>query len=1147
MRRKSVIVLVAVCFLCVVMAAQETTGTISGTVKDPSGAVVPNATVTLTNTEKNAVLRTVTTDSSGNFSAPSLPIGHYEVTITAPGFQKYTQTDVVLNATAKLTLFPTLQVGSTQQTVTVAANAVQVDLQSPQAAGLISGTQVRQLSLNNRNYEQLVSLVPGVSSNSATDQLYVGAFAPQGTNLVTFSMNGGRREENNWLVDGADNVDRGSNLTLLSFPSVDAIAEVRVLRGQYDPEYGRSAGGQVDVVTRSGTSSLHGGVYEFFRNDVLNANSYFNKHFTTVVQRPRLRYNDFGGTIGGPVWIPKIYEHRNKTFFFVSEEARRVITYANPHAEVPLAGMLTGNFAHPVCVAFDATGACTATGTSITAINPLAAAYIQDVFSKYPSPNAATSSDPFGFTSTTRGIFNFREDMVRIDHIVSNKVALYGKILRDSIPTREPGGLFTGLPLDNVGTTETNSPGHNYTVHATVSFTPTLLMDLQYGYSYGAIVSNPVGLVQRSVSPDVTAALNLPFATTLGRIPNVTFSGGTGAQSFGPYRDFNRNHTVNGNLTKVLGNHTLKFGAVYYHYQKTENAGSGNEGTFAFTNTGVPAGTSNFEQAWANFLLGRVGTFSQTSVDMTPDIHDNQFEWYGQDTWRLRPNLTLSYGMRWSFFRQPTDAKGLLSNFDPAAYDPAKAPCILPNGNLDLTLGANGQPVSACNPNYSPLNGYIYASPPAGGTKSPFGSKVSNEDNRAIAPRIGIAWDPWGQGTTSIRAGYGMFYDNGIEFGNPEINVFNDPGFLTALTITNTSFTNPLGGTRKFSNAAPTINSRVPLKYHSPYSQQWSLDIQHQVYGWMVDVGYYGNNGIHLPGYVDINQPLPGAYLNCATGCNGVTITPPITGANTNQLNAIRPYLGYSGAYGFETIYTSNYNSLQTQVQRSFRNGSLVNFAYTWSHGLTTDQADRSTGSVIPQVSYDLRNNYGPTVADRRHIVTANFVWNMPWYRAQQGVVGHLLGGWEVSGIQTFQTGLPLTIASNQVYDPTGAGCLGPSPCVIRANQVGDPSLNAPHNYDTGWFNASAFTNPGATQTTVTTERPGAARDAGFWRTDLSLFKNIKISERVTTQFRLESFNTFNHTNPVCCSSLTTSSPSYNLVRSTRDPRIVQLGLKLDF
>ena len=1117
MQRRTVILLVGLMvFLWAATGwSQEITGSILGTVKDATGAVIPGATVTVTNTDKNVVIRTTTTGSEGDFVASLLPIGHYSVAVEANGFKKSVQTNIELHVNDKLTLIFTMEVGNISQEVTVEASPLQVELQSPTSSGLISGVQIRQLSLNNRNYEQLVSLMPGVTS-SASDQIYLGTTNPAGqTNVVSFSINGNRNSTNNWTVDGADNVDRGSNLTLLTYPSVDAIAEFKVLRGLYSPEFGRSAGGQINVVTKSGTDQFHGDVYEFFRNNVLNANSFFNN--ANNIKRPPVRYNDFGYTIGGPVYIPGHYnQNKDKTFFFFSQEFRRQIAYSTISASVPTTAEKAGNFQTPVCVAFSGT-TCTQTGTSISSINPVAAAYIQDVWSKIPDPQDPTTHllyTPF------RSIFNARQELVRIDQIFSPKLQIFGRYIHDSIPTVEPGGLFTGSGLPGVSNTASNSPGYSWVFRGTSTLSPTWLNEFGYSFSYGAILSDPTGLDAASNSPNVKPTL--PFATTLARIPSVTYtSGASSITGFGQYRDYNRNHQIYDNMTKVIGRHSLKFGFTYFHYQKTENAGGNNVGTFNFTTTGRP-GTSaltSFSQTWANFLLGNVNQFTQASLDLTPDLRTHQYEMYFQDEFRLRSNLTLTYGVRYSQFRQPIDKNGFLTNFDPYTYSASSAVKIDPtNGNIIPGSGDK-------------LDGIIIAD-----KNSPFGSKAANESNKNFAPRIGLAWDPFGDGKTSIRTGYGIFYDS-VLFGVYEQNIFTNPPYVSSIVLSNTQFATPASGTQVISSAPVSVRG-TPLPMHTPYAQNWSFDIQRQLTPTlMVDLGYYGNKGTHLLGIVDLNEVPPGAVYTSGLLPAGTAVT----SANTPRLNAIRPYQGFVAVNTLETWFNSNYNSLQLSVQKQFAQGSFVNVAYTWSKNLTNNQTDRSSA---PQNVYDINGGeYGLAAIDRTQVLTINYVYELPWMKTQQGVVGHLAGGWQISGITTFFSGLPLTVTSSGV-DPGGLGLLGPSTASGRPDMVGNPN-NGPQIVNQ-FFNTAAFALVPTGVVRPGNAGRGVVRGPGVQRWDFSIFKNIKVREGMNLQFRTEMFNVFNHTNFDGVGT-TFGTTTFGRVTSTRDPRNIQFGLKFSF
>ena len=1143
---------------------QEVSGSISGTVEDTTGASVKGASVTLTNTDRGQDVRTLTTNGTGFYTATSLPLGTYTIKIVAAGFQSSSVTGLVLHVDDKLTVNQQLKVGSSDQNVTVTADALRVNLEDAAAAGLINGTQVRELVLSTRNYEQLLSLQPGVAYTGATDQIYLGPTNPLGgANTVAFSVGGQRTSANNWTIDGADNVDRGSNLTLLAFPSVDAIAEFKTLRGTYSAEYGRSAAGQVNVVTRSGTNQLHGSAYEFFRNDILQANNYFNN--LTAAKRPPLRYNDYGYTIGGPVVIPKVYDGRGKTFFFWSQEFRRVITYSPVALYVPTAAERTGSFPVAICGSVSSGGTCNNAGTTqLTAISATAQAYLKDIYASAPLPNPAAGQDLHQYTYSGRNVFNDTQEFVRIDHAFGQKVNVFYRYLHDSIPTQEPFGYgsgSTGLP--GVQNTQTKSPGTQQLGHVTYVINSKLLIDGGYAYSFGSIQSIPVGLAALANSPDIKPTL--PYATTLGVVPSVLFGASATSSLFTPisnagiYNDYNRNHNVFGNVTKVFGNHTIIVGASFDRYQKTENATGGNAGTFTFTATTaqLPAATKAlnnadalYYQSFANFLTGTAtGGYTQTSQSRTPNLHANTIEAYVQDNWKVTPRLTLNMGIRYSYFAQPTDSNGLLSNFLPSTYVAANAPTISSTGNVCTVtcvvspgLGS-GQP----NPSYDPLNGMAYVNA-AVGHASPYGNKVGQADTKNFGPRAGLAFDVFGDGKTSFRMGYGLAFDATL-FGNYEINAFNNPP-LSQASYTYTSLDNPASGSGVAAavTGLPAIYSESE-HFHSPYAQQYSVDIQQQLTPSLtLDVGYVGSHDTHLLGYIDINSlPVGAAKAAGILPAGGF-----LNSTQTNTANQIRQFKGYGGMTADDTIFSSNYNSLQIAVKKRFKGKSLIDGNYTWQKLLTNSPADRSGA---PQDRFNIGQEYGRSVLDRTDYATIDFVYDLPFFHDQKGLIGRVVGGWEVSGIVALNSGLPISVAASAggavngvtMADVGGLGITGTSIAGLRPDQTADPRNGIGLKSRQKWFNTAAFAAPSAALGIPGNARRGTIIGPGFNREDLGIFRDFRIFESLNFQLRGEAFNVLNHTNLGPPAATATTPTTFGTITTAREARILQIGGKLNF
>jgi hypothetical protein len=1186
--------------------AQEITGSLFGSVRDNTGAVVPGATVTITDPSKgDVVVRTATTNDDGEFSAPNLQVGTYSITIESANFKKSVKTDIKLDLGQRRTVDIVLEAGNINETVTVEADPVAVDLQSATSGTIISGDQVRELSINNRNFTQLVALAPGVSSD-LSDQVYVGTTNPEGqANTVQLSVNGARSSQNTFTVDGADITDRGSNLTIQAYPSVDSIGEFRVLRSLYPAESGRSGGGQVNVVTRSGTDKFRGSAFEFYRDEKLNANNFlansqtnpqFGRNAEGKGNRAPFNYNNFGWTLGGPIYFlgfgdgTPAFKRYEKTFFFFSQEFRKDNRFAAPNGvSVPDADLKIGKFPIDVCINRNNIAAETCAGAFVlpantpinpALINPVAAAYIRDIYSKIPNPNAPTTLNPYAASFSLANKFDFRQEIFKLDHTFTDSLSAYYRFQNDDIPSEEGNALFaSGTGLPGVSSTETNSPGRTHTVQATYSFTPKSILELRYTYSYGAILSRNVGLLALTNS---NIPVTLPYQNQRDRVPTLTGNGFTGLGSFGPYDNFSNKNNYSASLTQIFGNHTTKFGAVYSLYRKNENALAGNnEGIFnVFGNTVAPGVTNSTlnqnRQRWANFLVGNVGTngFTQARFDYTADLRQKAFEAFAQDEWRVRRNLTVYYGVRYSFFGSPWDKNGRLTNFAPELFDPSQAPQVTGLGTRVAGTGNNCNGLIANAQNFTTGPASFNCRP----TASPYGKFVYDAKKRNFAPRIGFAFDPFGNGRTSIRSGYGIYHEQVLN-GPLLQNIGLNPPYQETTIGSNSRLDNP-GGSLSGAPAAQSLRA-IQTDFKTPYMQHWSLDVQRQLTDkTIVTVGYYGSKGTNLIGLTELNSipvgkalnsncinaynqtvrcQTPGYVFRNASGVGALAVpnnpnadqTAPTVRQSTDILilDQLRPYRGYRSIAIVQPRYNSNYHSLQVSGQHRFSGASQLNLSYTFSKNLTDSQNDRTTA---PQDTYDTKAEISRAALDRRHIFTFNYVYELPFFDKQNDFVGKVLGGWQASGIIVYNTGLPFTAVTSN-YDPAGTGIINANP-TARPNLLCNPNQNAP-NTPQQYFNVACFqANPGNTELTNVANVPGnAGRGVIFGpstsRVDFTMSKTIRFSERFRLQLRGELFNIFNTTSFRGFTSLniTAGAGVFGAIGSVRDPRTAQLAAKFNF
>jgi len=1163
--------------------AQET-ASITGTVHDSSGAIVAGAEVKVTN-DAIGVTRTTVTNTDGDYLAGALPAGHYDLTVTAKGFKSFSAKGIVVDVAQKARVDVTLSIGSVSENIVVEGTSVaQVETQSSDLSGVVTGKEISQLELNGRDFTRLVTLVPGVSNQTNRDAGQVGL-----NGNISYSINGGRQEYNNWQVDGANNMDTGSNDTLDVFPNVDAIAEFKVLTSNYSAVYGRNGSGNIEVVTKSGTKDFHGDLFEYLRNDMFNANYFFNNaaglnpNGTQVAPRPDYKKHDFGYTIGGPVFIPHHYNaNKEKTFFFFSEEFRREVNPTSFNQQVPSSAERGGNF-NDVCPGTEcpinpATG-LPFPGNNVP-IDPNAAAIVKALI---PAPSTTINGAPFFIGSVSEPL-TWHQELAKIDHNFSSKLHLMGRYIHDSYSNVDPAVAFVNNPFPTVQTKE-GTPGTSFVAHLTATVSPSLLNEFIASYSADHLILTNTGNFQVPAGFTMTSF----FKTGVGnqqlfQLPAVQLQNGTAYgggftmnPGFMPWENANPTYGYRDTVTKIIGSHNLQFGAEFIAIQKNEpNAPTsvGLGGVLAF-NESAPVSSGN---SFADLLMGNIATYTQTSAIVKYYYRYKILEPYFQDDWHVNKRLTLNLGLRVSLFQTNRDISKSSFNFDPAVYNPATAPSIAPDSSLVAGVG-------------NPFDGFVQCGGKGGSgsvpaailAEFPAASVAGTSEPGCMkghyfnpGPRFGFAFDPKGDGKTAIRGGYGIFfeYGNGNE-ANAESLEGTPPRVLTASEPNIAGYTN-IGGAAGALTLFPfTVNNEPPAIIETqvrwPYVQQWNLNVQRELPGHFVaSIAYVGSKGTHLTDTRDLNQihsvPLadnpykPGEAIG-PNDCTTFT-TPsgvPVTGQAANNLtvacggdpNPFRPFLGFGTLELLETEANSEYNAFQATLRRSV--GALdLNVAYTYSHSIddSSDRVDASGSNGIFGFldSYNIAGNRASSNFDQRHILNLSYVYDLPFFRKSAGLTKTLLGGWQWSGITTFQSGVPFNVGFTGFPDNAGVG-----------NNVDGRSTNArpdlagnahatPCTPSPGpgplLFNPCAFAAPqGLTFGDVGRNYLNLPFRTNF---DMGLFKSFHIKEAKAIEFRWETFNTFNHTQFSDVDGRF-GAATYLTATQTHDPRIMQFALKFLF
>src|SRR2546425_2366873 len=1138
------IIAVLVLMVCGGLSVQGQTifGRISGTVQDKSGAVVPNATVTVTNTGTNLV-RTASTDGNGFYTVTNLPVGTYTVSAEQKGFKQASRSENVLAADGRLTVDLTLDPGDVSETVQIATSVGEtINTTSGEVERVVNQQQVQDLALNGRNYMQLTTLIPGVPLLT-DDQLALM------TGLsVSQPVNGTRGNQNLLTVDGGFNLDSGSNNSQINNVGIDFVQEVDIKTANFSAEFGRNSGASINIVTRRGENRFHGSAFEFVRNDKLDANNFFNN--AKGIPKPTLRYNDFGGSFGGPI-------KKDKFFFFGGLEWKLIRRTSGSTRTLPSSLERAGDFsvrlrgpdgivgtADDGALRNPANAASTCTAPTITngvitkpavrtgcfpgniipsGLITVDGRAIASVYAAMAKKAISYIDSPVGNNTVFQlaNPFNFRQELVRLDYRFNEKHSIYGRYLHDNYDLVDPFGVFITSDIPTIPNNRLR-PGYSYQVAHSWMITNTLINDAKVNASWNSQRILPVG---DSWKRDTYGFAFQQLFTGGGRveisIPEMGVTGlaseeGAATSLLSPTTDIQ----ASDNLSWVHGSHTLKTGAVVIRNRKDQNGRTVYAGNVSFSTGSNPNTTNN---AFADALLGNFRTYTESASDPIGFFRFSQFEAYATDSWKVNRQLSVEFGLRfqhgWPTYTQANN----IASFDPALYDPTKAVTILANGTIDTTKGGNrfnglvrpgpgvpsselGRVLSASDPNVAA----VPAGWPGGDFKNP----------KPLSPRVHFPLLPLQNDKTAVRGGFGMFYDR------PESNlifpIVGIPPFSISSQVENGNLANLAAAKASALTPFGSIDSIAP-NLVVPYQMNFSLSIQRELpHGFFGEVSYVGNLGRHLIRQPDINAPSFADIL-----ANSKLASPLST-------NAIRPYKGYSNIRMRFSDSNSNYNALQLYVTK--RKGNLrLTGSYTWSKVLT----DSSGNTDNPEDPYNRKFNYGPASFDRRHIFVTTYTYRLPFFQKGNGWRHNTLGGWELSGITRWQTGqyLTPTATGNSALGNRRADYLGGT-----VNQHGaDPLLQ--------WFNKAAFA-PAPDERRGTTGI-GVIEGPGRYLWDLSLRKRISVGEKINLQFQADFFNAFNHTNlnnpNTTFASLTSPNLSFGTITGAAPGRNIQLGAKLTF